>query len=118
MGAIFKKSELPPIFEEAVANTKFGLEQFKRRAERDGAELVILAVHRTKVDGNLPFDRLTAMAEELGIPVIEQYDYIIGIGANPMSAARKHNGHWNEDGHRWAAEALLEWLRDNQDACD
>ena len=118
MGAIFKKSELPPIFEEAVANTKFGLEQFKRRTKRDGAELVILAVYRTKVDGNLPFDRLTAMAEELGIPVIEQYDYIIGIGADPTEAAFKHNGHWNEDGHRWAAEALLEWLRDNQDACD
>ncbi len=70
MGAIFKESDLPPIFEEAVANTKFGLEQFKRRAERDGAELVILAVYRTKVDGNLPFDRLTTMAEELDIPVV------------------------------------------------
>ena len=118
MEATFKKSELPPIFEEALEYTKFGLEQFKRRAERDGVELVILAVYRTKVYGNLPFDRLTAMAKELDIPVIEQYDYIIGIGADPMSAAWKHNGHWNEDGHRWAAEALLEWLRDNQEVCD
>ena len=118
MGAIFKESELPPIFEEAVANTKFGLEQFKRRAERDGAELVILAVYRTKVDGNLPFDRLTAIAEELDIPVIEQYEYIIGIGADPMNANWKHDFHWNKNGHRWAAEALLEWLKDNQDVCD
>ena len=114
----FTEIDLPPIFEDALAYTEFGLEQFKRRAERDGARLAILAIHRTKVNGELPFARLIAMADALDIPVIEQYDYILRIGADPKHAEWKHDPHWNEDGHRWAAEALLEWLRNNQDVCN
>lgn len=30
----------------------------------------------------------------------------------------RHDTHWNIAGHRWAAEALLEWLKDNEDVCD
>ena len=114
----FAEIDLPPVFEDALAYTEFGLEQFKRRADRDGVNLVILASHSVKLYGNLLFDRLNVMAEALEIPVIDQHEYIINIGADPMSAEFKHDFHWNEDGHRWAAEALLEWLMDNQDACD
>ena len=116
--SIFEESDLPPVFEDALTYTKFGIEQFKRRAERDDAKLVILSAHTTKRYGNLSFQRLTAMVEDLEIPVIDQHEYIIGIGADPMDAEFKHDAHWNEDGHRWAAEALLEWLRDNQEVCD
>ena len=115
--SIFAESDLPPVFEDALSYTKFGLEQFKRRAERDGAKLVILTVHNAGLYGNLIPDRLSAMADELDIPVIDQRDYIVRTGADPNDAEFKHDIHWNEDGHRWAAEALLEWLRDNQDTC-
>ena len=117
MRAPFGNSDMPPVFEEALAYTRFGLEQFKRRAERDDANLVILATHSVRAFGDLPFDRMNEMAEELNIPVIDQRDYIIRIGAEPRDAEFSHDAHWDEDGHRWAAEALLEWLRDNQDAC-
>ena len=112
------ESNLPQFVEEAIAYTEFGLKEFKRRADRDGARLVILASHSAKLYGNLLFDRLSAIAEDLNIPVIDQREYIVSIGENPRNAEFKHDFHWNEDGHRWAAEALLEWLRDNQDACD
>lgn len=111
------ESDLPPAFEDALEYTKFALEQFKRRADSDGANLIILTTHKMKTTGNPYFDRLYAMAEELNIPVINQHDYIIGIGADPMNANWKHDFHWNKNGHRWAAEALLEWLRDNQGVC-
>ena len=117
MSAPFGKSDLPPVFEDAVAYTKFGLEQFKQRADRDGAKLVILATHSLRGFGDLAFDRLNAMAGELDVSVIDQRDYIVRIGAEPRGANFRHDSHWNEDGHRWAAEALLEWLRDNQDVC-
>ena len=118
MRAPFGNSDLPPVFEEALAYTRFGLEQFKRRAERDGANLVILSTHSMRAFGDLPFNRMSAMADALDIPVIDQRDYIVRIGANPKDSQWNHDAHWNRDGHRWAAEALLEWLKDNQDACD
>ena len=112
------ESDLPPVFEDAPAYTKFALEQFKQRADFDGAKLVILTTHGMRTAGDTNFDLLNSMATKLNIPVINQRDYIIGIGDNPKNAEWKHDFHWNEDGHRWAAEALLEWLRDNQDVCD
>ena len=118
LSEIFSESDLPPVFEEALEYTKFGLEQFKRRADRDDAKLVILSTHIMKTFGVQRFERLTAMAEELDIPVIDQHDYIISAGAVSTDAKFKHDWHWNKDGHLWAAEALLEWLRDNQEVCD
>lgn len=115
---MFAKIDLPPVAEDALAYTKFGLEQFKRRAELDDAELVILSTHIMKTFGVQRFERLIAIADHLDIPVIDQHDYIISTGAVSTDAKWKHDWHWNKDGHRWAAEALLEWLRDNQDVCD
>ena len=117
LSEIFSERDLPPVFEEALEYTKFGLEQFKRRADRDDAKLVILSTHIMKTFGIQRFERLTAMAEELDIPVIDQHDYITSAGAVSTDAKFKHDWHWNKDGHLWAAEALLEWLRDNQDVC-
>ena len=116
--SIFAESDLPPVFEDALSYTKFGLEQFKQRAERDGAKLVILTAHNAGLYGNLLPDRLKAMAEELDIPVVDQREYIVRIGADPKNAEFKRDLHWNENGHLWAAEALLEWLKDNQEVCD
>ena len=118
MRAPFGNSDLPPVFEEALAYTRFGLEQFKRRAERDDANLVILATHSMRAFGDLPFDRMNEMAAELNIPVIDQREYIVRIGADPKDSQWNHDAHWNKNGHRWAAEALLEWLKNNQEACD
>ena len=114
--SLIAESNPPPFVDGSIEYTEFGLRQFKRRAERDGAKLVILATHSNKMLGSL--DRLNAMAEELNIPVIDQHEYIIRIGADPMNAKFKHDSHWNKNGHRWAAEALLEWLKDSQDVCD
>ena len=112
----FAENDRSLVFEEAMAYTRFALDQFNRRADRDGARLVILTTHTLGTTGNPRFDRLNAMAEKLNIPLINQHDYI--IGADPRNAEWKRDWHWNKNGPRWAAEALLEWLRDNQDVCD
>lgn len=111
--------DLPPAYQEALRFTAFGLDQFKKRADRDGAALVILAAHRMKAFGPRPFDRLLAMAAERGIPVVDQHDYIVRQGAEPASDAQwAHDPHWNAAGHRWAAEALLEHLAARPEVCD
>ena len=109
----------PPVFLEALAYTAFALEQFKERADRDGAELIILAVHRhrTSAHGVRLLHRLSAMAGRLSIPVIDQGAYILRQGAAVEDAQWPHDGHWNAAGHRWAAEALLEHLERRLEIC-
>ncbi len=117
MTAVFHRKEMPPYFESALDFTAFALDQFKERAEHDGVSLVILSTHTMKTRGYPIFDRLTALAETRGIPVIDQYDYILRQGARPEDARWAHDGHWNAAGHQWAAEALLEYLKRNQGVC-
>ena len=109
---------LPPILEEAMEYTAFGIEQFKRRANRDNATLAILPVApQMGTQGDPQFDRLNAIAEARGIPIINNYDYIVRRGHAPEDARWSHDPHWNPTGHQWAAEAVLEWLKENQEGC-
>ena len=114
---MFEQAELPRFLERSLDYTAFGLEQFKRRAERDGFRLAVLSVHTAGAEGDPQFDRMRGMAEARGIPVIDQYDYIVRQGARVEDANWRHDTHWNAAGHRWAAEALLEWLERNRDVC-
>ena len=103
---------------EALGYTRFALEQFRQRAARDGAHLVILASYTLKTDGTRTFERTSEMAAALGIPVIDQAGYILRQGAALADARWPHDGHWNPAGHQWAAEALLEYIEQRPEACD
>ena len=107
-----------PVFEDGLQYTAFALEQFRERAHRDGADLVILTTHTLKTRGTPTFERLSKMAAALGIPVIDQTDYIFRQGASLADARWPHDGHWNPAGHQWAAEALLEYIEEHPDVCD
>ena len=110
--------DLPPVHEDGLDFTGFALDQFRERADRDGAALVILTSNYMGTRGDLGFDRLTALAEARGIPVIDYHDYVLRQGAEPRRDTRwKHDAHWNTAGHQWAAEALLEYLKENQEIC-
>ena len=121
LGAPFREEHLPSFLEQALDYTEFGIEQFKLRTDRDGANLVILAATvRMRTRGDPQFDRLSAIAEAHGIPVISEYDYIARQGyADALDKSLfRSNFHWTPTGHQWAAEAVLEWLKENQDVCD
>ncbi len=113
----FGQSELPPVFKDALEYTAFALGEFKARADRDGAAVVVLASHRIKTFGPSMFDRTSEVAASLGIPVVDQADYIVRQGARLEDARWPRDAHWNLDGHRWAAEALLEYLTSHQYIC-
>ena len=114
---VFERKNLPLIFEEALEFTAYALDQFKARADQDGVSLVILSTHTMGARGDRPFDRMNALAKERGIPVIDQAEYIRRQGGRIPDAHWKHDRHWNTIGHQWAAEALLEYLKENPHIC-
>ena len=109
---------LPPWSRDALETTGFALDQFKARADRDGATVVVLATSDLGSPGDGRFDGLNAMAAARGFPVVSQHDYVIRQGGRVEDASWPHDTHWTPTGHRWAAEALLEWLREHQDVCE
>lgn len=102
---------------ETLAFTAFGLDEFRKRADRDGVSLVILATHSLGTRGDVLFDRVSALAEARDIPVVDQHDYIRRRGGLVREAYWEHDYHWNPQGHRWAAESLLEYIAMNPDVC-
>ena len=118
LGPSSAESEMPPIFQDAVEYTAFALGEFKARADRDGAAVVVLAVHRIKASWPGMFARVSEVAASQGIPVVDQADYIVRQGARPEDAHWPADVHWNPDGHHWAAEALLEYLAERPHLCD
>ena len=117
MVRVFARRDLPPLFEEALEYTRFALEQFKQRADRDGAALAILAAHELTTHGTRVFERMSKTAAALGIPVIDQAGYILRQGARLADAQWPHDGHWSPAGHQWAAEALLEYIEQRPEVC-
>ena len=103
--------------EVSLEATAFALDRFKKYTSRDGASLAILTSHTIRRRGERMFDRLRAMADERGIPVIDQYDYIIRKGGRIEDAHWTHDDHWNAAGHRWAAEALFDYLEQHPETC-
>ena len=104
-----------PVVREAMEVMRFALEQFRERAERDGAALVILASHTLGGEGDPRLGLLRELAG--GIPIISQYDHVLAGGGEIDDLHWAHNRHWNATGHRRAAEAILEWLKRNPDVC-
>ena len=98
------------IFREALDFNGFALDQFQERAHRDGFNLLILATETMKHgDGSgLAFDRLERLAKARNIPVIDLYAFNRANGRRGKDAHFPHDGHWSPQGHRWAAEAVLE----------
>ena len=116
--ALFAEGNGSSFYKEALAFTAFGLDQFKKRAECDGAALVILASHRMSYFGGGTLARMNEMAAARRISVINQADLIYRQEAELRDAGWVHNDHWGPAGHQWAAEALLEYLKQNQWICE
>ena len=113
----FAEDDLHPIFRDALDYTAFALEQFKMRADRDGTQLVVLASHGLREIDRKLFERVSDMSAAVEVPVVDQAEYILRQGAELADAQWAHDGHWNVAGHRWAAEALLEYIGDHQGVC-
>ena len=118
MDALYLAEDPPPLFAEALEFTAWTLAEFKRRADRDGAAIVILATHENGGADSRTNAVLRGMAGPLGIPVIDQHDWIVSRGGRIEDAEWPNDHHWSPQGHQWAAEALLGWLRRHPEVCE
>ena len=107
----------PAAGREALEYTAFALDQWRARARRDGFLLVILATHTVGEHGLAVFEHLERMASARDIPVVDQFAYVMRRNSRIQDLHFAHDLHWNATGHQRAAEALLEWLERNRDAC-
>ena len=107
-----------PLFREAIEFTAFALDEFQRRVADDGASLWLLLASPTLGDAADPRRVIVeGLAKARGIPVVSQHDYLVRLGRKPREGAFSFDGHWNPTGHQWAAEALLERLRERPEVC-
>lgn len=102
-----------PLFREAVEFTAFALDEFRRRVDADGGKLWLLlaASPRYRASDTLSVT-MVDLAETRGIPVLSQQDYIVRQGHPVGDGIFPQDGHWNATGHQWAAEAMIERLRE------
>jgi len=109
---VYFDADIAPIFQEAVAFTGFALDQFQERSRRDGFHLIILATQTMRRDdgSGAAFDRLARLAAARDIPVIDLYEHIRSHGGRVADARLRYDGHWSPQGHRWAAEAVLDYV--------
>ena len=114
---LYRRPELPPALAAGLDYTAFGLAEFQRRATRDGFALVLLTTQTTGTDGVPLFDRLRRLAGAAGIDVVNLHDHILGQGRAIERARWRGDSHWSPTGHRWAAEALFEYLSANPGVC-
>ena len=103
------EARLHPDFREVVALTGFALDEFRSRADRDGARVWLLVTHRTTaVAGREAVAAVRSLAEARGIPVLDQHEAILRAGGEPKEASiSPRDLHWSRAGHRWAAEAVF-----------
>ena len=119
--APFIEENPPPAFRDALDVTGFALEQFRERAERDGTALIVLTTYAMGGEGDPLFELLAGLAADVGrgegIPVISQYDHVLAAGGRIADLHWQHDLHWNATGHRWAADAIWEWLKEHPEVC-
>ena len=114
---LFARRELPSALAEGLEYTAFALAEFVARARRDGFALVVLATEHVGGADAPMFQRLDRLTRAAQIDLVDLHDYIVRHGGRLADAQWREDWHWNPTGHRWAAEALFEYLAANQDVC-
>ena len=117
---MFYAEKMPMVFDDAVAITDHVISVFKQETLRHGAEFMIVAAENCSFTPSSKggrriiergyFKKLLKISENHQIPLLDLYESFSQKG--DVNLARwKHDGHWNQTGHMWAAEALFTYFK-------
>jgi hypothetical protein len=128
---IYRK-DLPPPWKETVEITKEIILNFKRSAEEHGSRFLLLGLsnseqvhpelrselknqYKIELDYEQPDRILEEFASEHGVAFLKLMpalrDYHIKSGQYLHGFGSSHAGHWNQAGHRLAAELTFQFLK-------
>ena len=120
-------SQLPPVFQRALASTEHALRLFKERTKNRDEALLLVVTHGVVTAGRhcaddfrytfeklKPLKRITEIAERAGIPVLDLYAAFAERG-DWRDTEFANDLHWNALGHRWAADALADYLLEHRE---
>lgn len=123
---MFFAKEMPPVFDEAEMITDHAFALLAEAGRRDGFKLLVLALpacsvtpwgkhnQREMLDkGQLL--RLQRIAARHGFSVLDLAPAFAKRG-DPKDASWPNDGHWNQTGHRWAAEAIAEFIAAHEES--
>ena len=121
---MFFAKDLPPAWQEAVRITEHVFELFAEEQRRRGFEMLVVALptcslgpttnrYREVIDRGMLM-RLQAIAAEYGFPVLDLAPSFAAHG-DAAAVRWKHDVHWTPAGHRWAAEAIADYIAANRD---
>ena len=127
---MFYMDELPPVFSRALASTEHALRLFKERTKNRGEALLLVIAHgvvgnrycadAVHGNGSRSWDmlnqlkRITEIAGRVGIPFLDLHRAFAERG-DWRDAEFAHDNHWNALGHRWAAEAIADYLLEHRE---
>lgn len=109
----FDKKDMSPLTIDGIARTDFAISEWKRRADADGFKLIALLSHSASMycqKNSFIRDRFVQLLDKYDIQHFDQCDTILNSGHLPAEANFSHDGHWNTQGHIWAAETLLPYF--------
>ena len=117
---MFFAREMPPVFDEAEMLVDHAFDLFAQARERDGFDLLMLAVpscsdtppsrpgRRELVDKGM-LRRIERIAARHDIPLVDLATAFAARG-DPKKAHWDHDAHWSATGHRWAAEVVADFV--------
>nr|CAX68959.1 Lipolytic enzyme, G-D-S-L family [uncultured bacterium] len=118
----FFKSELSPIFNEALAITDFSIKKFKKETLRDHSKLLFLITESCSMLPNKKgvkdfvdkgcAVKIRKILEHNKIQYYDLYDEFLKLG-DPEEAHFKRDRHWNATGHSWVADILFSYVTEN-----
>ena len=119
MDAMFWRTNLPPLFDDAIDLTRQALATWKALGARDGFRVLVVAAENLTRDYDLPSedraryrDRFAGAAAQAGVPFFDLYPYF-AHQPDPTAARFRVDRHWSATGHRWASEAIVEFLKNS-----
>ena len=128
----FANEAPPPVIQRALASTEHALRLFRERTKNRGEALLLAITHgavtagrhctdtENNADSRYTFDtlnglkRITEIAERVGIPVLDLYSAFAERG-DWRDTEFTGNFHWNALGHRWAADAIADYLLEHRE---